>query len=75
MDCLICGANAEQIPTTIDDMTVVCPMCGEYDVEGTVATTGLMQKLEPEQRRDVLDKAKRSAAPGARPLIRPFLLA
>jgi hypothetical protein len=67
MDCLICGANAEQILTTIDDMTVVCPTCGEYDVESTVATTGLMQKLEPEQRRDVLDKAKRSAAPGATP--------
>src|SRR5712671_5221859 len=26
MDCPICGANAEQIPTTIDDVSIVCPM-------------------------------------------------
>src|SRR5260370_24672236 len=32
MDCPICGANAEQIPTTIDDVSIVCPTCGEYDV-------------------------------------------
>jgi hypothetical protein len=25
MDCPICGANAEQIPTTIDEVSIVCP--------------------------------------------------
>jgi len=75
MDCLVCGANAEHIPTTISGVSIRCPRCGEYDVERAVIASGQFQKLEPEQRRDVLDKAKRSAPPGARPLIRPFLLA
>src|SRR5258707_12520524 len=75
MDCLICGANAEQIPTTIDDVSIVCPTCGEYDVASAVVATGQLQKLEPDQRGDVLDKARRSAQPAARPVITPYLLA
>jgi hypothetical protein len=75
MDCLICGANAEQIPTTTDGVSIVCPTCGEYDVERTVVVTGWLKRLEPEQRRDALDQAKRSAQPGARPVIAPYLLA
>ena len=74
MDCPICGANAEQIPTTIDDVSIACPTCGEYDVASTVLATGELQKFEPEQRRDVLDQAKRSAHPGARPMITDYLL-
>jgi hypothetical protein len=74
MDCPICGANAEQIPTTIDDVSIACPTCGEYDVASTILAAGQLQKLEPEQRRDVLDQAKRSAAPGARPMITDYLL-
>ena len=74
MDCPICGANAEQIPTTIDDVSIVCPTCGEYDVASAVLATGQLQKLEPEKRGDVLDKARRSAEPGARPMITDYLL-
>src|SRR5712671_3018001 len=74
MDCPICGANAEQIPTTVDDVSIVCPTCGEYDVASAVLATGQLQKLEPEQRRDALDQAKRSAHPGARPMITDYLL-
>jgi hypothetical protein len=74
MDCPICGANAEQIPTTIDDVSIVCPTCGEYDVASAVVATGHLQKLGPEQRRDALDQAKRSAPPGARPMITDYLL-
>jgi hypothetical protein len=67
MDCPICAANAEQIqiPTTIDDVSIVCPTCGEYDVASAVVATGQLQKLGPEQRRDALDQAKRSAEPSA----------
>ena len=74
MNCPVCGANAEQVSTTIDSVSIRCPTCGEYDVESTVVATGQLQRLEPEQRRDVLDQAKRSAQPGARPLIRTLLL-
>jgi len=50
-------------------------MCGEFDVASSVMATGQLQKLEPDQRGDVLDKARRSAQPGARPVITPYLLA
>jgi hypothetical protein len=73
MDCPICGAIAEQIRTTIASVTIICPMCGEFDV--AVMATGQLQKLEPDQRGYVLDKARRSAQPGARPVITPYLLA
>jgi hypothetical protein len=75
MDCPICGAVAEQIQTTIAVVTVVCPMCGEFDVASSVIATGQLRKLEPDQRGDVLDRARRSAQPGVRPVITPYLLA
>ncbi len=75
MDCLICGANAEQIPTTGDVVSIVCPMCGEYDVSGSVIASGQLRRLPLEERGNVLGKAKRSTPPGARPMITPYLLA
>jgi hypothetical protein len=75
MDCPICGAVAEQIQTTIPVVTIICPMCGEFDVASSVIATGQLKKLELDQRSDVLDKARRSAQPGARPVITPYLLA
>jgi hypothetical protein len=75
MRCLVCGADAEQIPVRIGSMGVACPTCGEYEIENAVIAAGQVRRLEPEQRRDVLDRAKRSAPTRARPLIRPFLLA
>jgi hypothetical protein len=75
MDCPICGAIAEQIQTTIDSVTIVCPMCGEFEVASSVIATGQLRKLEPDQRGDVLDRARRSAQPGARPVITLYLLA
>jgi hypothetical protein len=74
MDCPVCTANAEQIATAIDGMGIICPTCGEYDVASAVVATGQLKKLGPEQRRDALDQAKRSAHPGARPMITDYLL-
>jgi hypothetical protein len=64
MKCFVCGANAERIGTTIDAVSIVCPVCGEYDVSSSAIATGQMEKLEPEQRRDALAQVKRSAQPG-----------
>ena len=75
MNCPVCGASAEQIPATIDGVSIVCPECGEYDVSSSIIATGQWQRLEPEERGDTLNKAKRSALPGARPMITPYLLA
>ncbi len=75
MNCLVCGASAQQISTTIDGMGIVCPACGEYDVSSSVLATEQLQRLEPDERVDALNKAKRSAPPGARPMITTNLLA
>jgi len=75
MNCLVCGAKAELIDVTIDGVSIACPRCGEYDVSGLTIGTGQMERLKPEQRRDVLEQAKRSAQPGDRPMITTDLLA
>jgi hypothetical protein len=74
MECLVCGAHAEQILSGVGRIGIVCRVCGEYDVETAVIATGQWRRYELEQRRDILDKAKRSAEPGTRPLIRSYLL-
>jgi len=75
MNCLVCGDNAELIDVTIDAVSFACPRCGEYAVSSSAIATGQVEELEPEQRRDALDQAKRSAQPGARPVITTYLLA
>jgi hypothetical protein len=74
MECLVCGADAEQIQSGVGRIGIVCRVCGEYDVETAVVAAGQWRTLEPEQRRDILDKAKRSAQQGTRPLIGSYLL-
>lgn len=69
MECPICGAPAEHLPNTIDGKSIRCPSCGNYDISWTVYDTGMLQKLEPAQRRSALEKAKRSALQGKRPMI------
>jgi hypothetical protein len=75
MNCPVCGANAEQIMSTSDGVSVVCSICGEYDVASSVVATEQLQRLEPDRRDDVLNRAKRLAQPGARPMITTNLLA
>jgi hypothetical protein len=75
MECPICGAIAERIATTIDSVGIACPMCGEFDVASSVVASGQLQGLALHERSDVLGRAQRSAEPGGRPLITPYLLA
>jgi hypothetical protein len=74
MECAVCSADAKQIPSGVGRIGIVCRVCGEYDVETAVIATRQWRTAESEQRRDILEKAKRSAQPGTRPLIRPYLL-
>jgi hypothetical protein len=69
MDCPVCGANAEQIATTIDGQTVACPTCGEYEISNLLLATAHWRRLEPANRGALLNEAKRSARPGTRPVI------
>jgi hypothetical protein len=75
MDCPICGVVAERIATTIDRVSIACPIDGEFDVASSVIASGQLQGLALEERLDLLDKARRSAEPGARPMITLYLLA
>jgi hypothetical protein len=75
MDCPVCGADAEQIATTIDGMSIACPTCGEYEISNAVLATEAWQRLAPEQRCQIQDEAKRSAQPGARPMITADMIA
>lgn len=75
MNCLVCGAKAELVDVTMDSISIHCPVCGAYDVSSSTIATGQMETLKPEQRREALDQAKRSARPGARPVITTYLLA
>ena len=75
VDCPICGAVAERTATAIDRVSIACPICGEFDVARTVVASGQLQGLALEERLHVLDKARRSADPSARPMITPYLLA
>jgi hypothetical protein len=75
MDCPICGAIAERLPTAIDSVGIACPLCGEFDIASSVIASGQLQGFAPEERAHVLRRAQRSAEPGARPMITPYLLA
>ena len=75
MDCPVCTANAEQIATAIDGMGIICPTCGENDVSSAVLAAEDWQRLDLDERCDVLDNAKRSGQPSVRPMITNDLLA
>jgi transcription elongation factor Elf1 len=73
--CPVCGAEAEDITVaTFDGKTIRCGFCGDYDVSGTVFTTGLLDTLDRNQRSDILERAKRSAPPGKRAMITSDLI-
>ncbi len=68
MLCPICNGPAENItPGGFDGLVVKCATCGPYEIAGTVRVR--LAKLRLEDRPTVLQKAKRFAAPGARPTI------
>jgi hypothetical protein len=73
MYCPICGGHAEEIPSAINGISILCPTCGEYDVSTAVIVAEQLQRLEPEQRRAILHKAKRWQL-GKRPMITMHLL-
>jgi hypothetical protein len=75
MDCPVCTTNAEQITTAIDGMGIICPTCGEYDVSSSVLAAEDWQRIDQDERCDVLNDAKSSAQPGVRPTITSDLLA
>jgi hypothetical protein len=68
--CPICGTAAEDVTKqAFAGRTVQCPVCGEYDISRSVLSEPRWETLLPNGRCRALDKAKRSAQPGQRPMI------
>jgi predicted RNA-binding Zn-ribbon protein involved in translation (DUF1610 family) len=74
MTCAICGANAEQITSTVYGTKIVCPMCGEYGITRSVLGMEQWQRLGSQERCEALNRAKASARPGACPMITTNLI-
>jgi hypothetical protein len=51
-----------------------CPNCRDYDVSRSVLERRLLRKLDPAQRRDVLERTRKGAAPNTRPVITSYIL-
>ncbi len=69
MNCPVCGADANDVTTTADNTSIVCATCGEYEISSSVLAGEQWLSLEAEDRRNLLQDAKRSAEPGMRPVI------
>jgi hypothetical protein len=70
----VCGnAKPEDItPHTFDGKSFRCPICGDYDISGSIWDSGTFQRPEPERRLAALIKAKRFSGPTNRPMIMTF---
>jgi len=69
IQCPICDGLAEELPNTIDGKSIHCERCGDFNVSGTVYDPGFLERLDPEERRQALENAKRAASQGKRPMI------
>ena len=73
MNCPICGAVAENITTPgFDGLGVRCHNCKDFDVADPVFNTLL--SIDFDERMAALEKAKRLAAAGERPVINSLSL-
>ncbi len=70
MNCGVCGLETKDIAAKdFDGQHIRCPRCGDYEIAGSVYDNGAWDRLDSEQRKDALEKAKRNAKPGEVPLI------
>jgi hypothetical protein len=75
MECPVCGAPARTIRApAFEGKSFKCPNCRDYDVSKSVLERGLLRKLDRAQRRDVLERARKGAAPNTRPVITSYIL-
>ena len=74
MACPVCGhpAASDITPQTFDGKAFRCPACGEFDVVGAVYEPGALKALDPNKRKDALDRARFQAVLGYRPMITTY---
>jgi hypothetical protein len=74
IDCPVCETPAKHEPiTTFNGDMVRCPNCGDYGIARKLDLNRLRQ-LQLDERRKVLDRAKRLAKPGQLPKIASYML-
>lgn len=69
IQCPICDGLAEDLPNTIDGKSIHCERCDEFDVSGTVYDAAYLEQLDPDERQQALERAKKAALQGKRPMI------
>jgi hypothetical protein len=75
MECPICLGPARFVAApAFDGRRITCARCGTYDVSRVVLERRLLEHIDTSKRRDVLERARRTAAERARPLITTYLL-
>lgn len=52
--------------------SIRCSACGDYDISVSVCDLDALQSLNPEQRLEALNRAKRFSAPNKRPVITSY---
>lgn len=65
--CPVCNRPADLQPKTGDREHVDCPNCGTYDV--SESEIDKFRSRTHHERKQMLERAKRNAEPGARPMI------
>ena len=74
MECYICGNKAETLPRTFDGDAVRCPICGDYEISGTLPNTAPWQNASVSQRLRALQNVMSETPPGKRPRITSYSL-
>jgi hypothetical protein len=68
MQCPVCGGVAIRLPKAERaEKSVRCPVDGDFDL--AMGCRAILEKLEPEQRQRVLDRAIKAAGLNERPII------
>ena len=75
MECPVCGAPAVDITRhDFEGKSIRCDSCSEYDIERAVHITGVLNRLELDERRRALLQAKAFAEPNKRPMISMYTI-
>lgn len=68
MECEVCKRPAnDRTPADYDGVKIDCPDCEKYAIAGSILDR--FRRLDPEERKEALRRAKRRTGSGSRPLI------
>jgi hypothetical protein len=75
MECPICGTIARAIRApSFYGRKINCPQCGSFDISRVVLENHTLHRMERGRRLEILERARRAAPAGTRPMITTYLL-